>query len=636
MNIFQINKKWKWVYGFLTNKANMFFFKYKTILRTKSKTIFFYNLVYIFLLLLSYSLYFLSLEKCLEGQVLCSQKNRWIHKKLIEAIASAIIISFLLELILLKISSIINLIHISIVFCGFFIYSHGLDFYDHGLFNLIGLIAIIIIIIFFLLPLNCLIYLIKKKNFILILVFFLFLFFFILFYYYNIFTYLECKDWNKGLNNTYIENNENKYGCQIIIPKYCPYKVGKYFLDITKKAKIKCGNVKDAKNKLLKYSKSKNINENTTKIGFPLTNDRKITKVLPFVQHNLIDMDNKDFLKRIGKEKYPEVVIDFSENPLGKMNINVNFNESLSKERKKKEKNSKPYSNNIMILYFDSVSRSNAIRQLKLTLQFIEKFMSYKGNYNKKYPSENYHSFQFFKYHSFFRYTRGNYLKLFYGSDSSPKMIRIIKYLKENGYITAFSNDICMRESCSTSHKYSQNEISDHELILCDPNQKNTNSMVIKCLYDKINVKYQYEFGEQFWRKYNKNRRFLLLVNNDGHEGTLEIIKYDDEIIFNFLNSLFNDNMLKETTVLLLSDHGCPMPSLYYFYQFFKLEKYLPMFFILIADHKNNSYNKQYKYILENQQKLITPYDIYNNSKKTPYNYRGMSKLICLRNKKKK
>ena len=62
-----------------------------------------------------------------------------------------------------------------------------------------------------------------------------------------------------------------------------------------------------------------------------------------------------------------------------------------------------------MILYFDSVARSTGIRQLKKTLKFFEEFMPYKGKFNKKYPSENFHSFQFFKYHSFYMYTHGNY-----------------------------------------------------------------------------------------------------------------------------------------------------------------------------------------------------------------------------------
>ena len=266
--------------------------------------------------------------------------------------------------------------------------------------------------------------------------------------------------------------------------------------------------------------------------------------------------------------------------------------------------------------------------------------MPYKGKFNNKYPSENFHSFQFFK------------------------------YLKENGYITAFSNDMCLRDSCWMPHDMSKEEICDHELILCYPNMKSTNSMIKKCLYNKVNAGHQYEYGFQFWTKCIRGGEFLLIVNNDGHEGTLEILKYDDDIIFNFLNNLYNENFLKETTILLLSDHGCPMPSVYYFNSFFRLDKNLPMLYILTYDQKNVSYTKQYKNIYENQQKFITAYDIYNtilyliygkdyfkkydknfkiipksklgeqlfsriNPKRTPYYYKNMPTKTCIIIKKK-
>ena len=373
------------------------------------------------------------------------------------------------------------------------------------------------------------------------------------------------------MNNTYIENNFNIYSCQIKIPKFCPYKIGKYFFDFSKIFDIKCLNNSKSKINILKFSKSTNINNNTKKIGFPLTNKNIIclnrtnklrnSGVSFFTKLNLIDMENKIQLKKLGKENIPEIIIDYSKNLYGKLIINLNFNESLSKERKKFEKNTKPYSNNIMILYFDSISRSTSIRQLKKTLNFFEKFMNYRETYNINNPLENYHSFQFFKYHSFACCTSKNYRKLFYLNNN-----RITKYLKHNGYITGFSNDICAKDSCYIHHDLSIDEICDHEFILCDPNMKSTNSMLKRCLYDKINSYYQYEYGYQFWTKYKNNRKFLFIVNNDGHEGTLEVIKYDDNIIFNFLNILFNKNLLKDTSIILLSDHGCPMPSFYYFF----------------------------------------------------------------------
>ena len=155
-------------------------------------------------------------------------------------------------------------------------------------------------------------------------------------------------------------------------------------------------------------------------------------------------------------------------------------------------------------------------------------------------------------------------------------------------------------------------EIGDHELIICDPNKKSSNGLTKRCLYNKLVISHLYEFGKQFQRKYSLNRKLLIIASNDGHEGTLEILKYLDSTLFDFLNGLFNDNLLKDTSIFLLSDHGTAMPSPYYINNFFQYEKNLPMLYIICNDRKNISYQEQYKNIKNNQQILITAYDIYN------------------------
>ena len=430
--------------------------------------------------------------------------------------------------------------------------------------------------------------------------------------------YMNCDDWSKGLNNTYIENNKNKYSCDIIFPAICPYKIGKYIFDFSKMKGIKCKeNKQNTKDNLLHFSNYLYINENTKRIGFPLVNKSPLlllnnNSISKFVKERLVDMDNKKLVKEIYNDNYPEIIVDYTRNNYGELEINLNYNETLSKERKLLEKNSCPYSRNIIILYVDSVSRSYSIRQLKKTLQFFEQFMSYKGGFNPKFPQENFHSFQFFKYHSFQAYTKFNYPKIFYGNSAGENMVRITKYLKDNGYITSYINDICLREPTNMGHNMINDEICDHELIICDPNMSHVNSHLKRCLYNKLSTEQAYEYGSQFWEKYKNNRKFLTIATNDGHEGTLEILKYIDNILFNFLNKLFKENLFKDTTIFLLSDHGTGIPSPYYFNQFFQIERHLPMLYIICNDRKNIPYNIQYLNMNKNQQIIITGYDIYN------------------------
>jgi hypothetical protein len=238
--------------------------------------------------------------------------------------------------------------------------------------------------------------------------------------------------------------------------------------------------------------------------------------------------------------------------------------------------------------------------------------MLYKGAFHEKNPNEKFHSFQFFKYHSFLYHTPFNYPILFYGRSRNNSIVLITKYLKETGYVTCYSGEICDKDNTRTLHNLTNEEVYDHQFILCDPNKDHFCINTIRCLYQKQTIEHLYEYSNQFWRKYKDNRKFLSIVTNEGHEGTLEVLKYVDNIIFTFLNKLFNDNLLKDSSIFLLSDHGVGMPSIYYPYDFYKLEEQLPMLYIIINDRKNISYEGQYKYIHENQQTFISSYDIYN------------------------
>ena len=125
-------------------------------------------------------------------------------------------------------------------------------------------------------------------------------------------------------------------------------------------------------------------------------------------------MNNSIAIKSLNNS-IPEVSFDFTKNKIGDININLYFNQTLSDERMKLESNTQLYLNNILIVFIDSVSKANSQRQLKKIMKFFEKFMPYKGNNNPRFPSQNFHSFQFFKYHAHEFHTRGYYPVLFYG-----------------------------------------------------------------------------------------------------------------------------------------------------------------------------------------------------------------------------
>ena len=576
---------------------------------------------------LSYSLYFFSLEGCYIGEDFCSDRKKWIKLKVWEEIISAVIMTIIIQLIFFNKISKINIIHTVIIFPLFLLYSHGYEFPDHGYFNFFYFFAMLLLfnIIFF--PFDIIILLIIK-NVHKIIMYIYILFLIALFsgiYVHYIVILSNCNEWEKGLNNTSIENNKIKYGCQIRHPKFCVFKIFHNIQDFTKFKKKTCNNYRLANEKenLLKYSKSPYVDESSKLIGYPLTNkcpvcgldflfntDHLLRK---YFMNNIVDMEKEDILEKYYENNEPEIVIDFSNNNQGDMKIKVNFNKTLSEERKLLEEKSSPYSDNLLLIFIDSISRANSLRELKKTMKFFEKFMSYKGGINKKYPEENYHSFQFFKYYAFELFTAGNWPFLFYGqSKENNNKTLFTKYFKERGYVTCNANDFCDKENTRTYHNLTYEEIYDHQLIFCDPNNDGISTLTMRCLYGKQNIEHLFEYSEQFWSKYKNNRKLSSIITNHGHEGTLNILKYIDEPLSNFLNKLFDENLLKDSTVFLYSDHGACMPSIYYLTDFFSIEYTLPMLYILINDRKNMSYEEQYMYLHENQQTFITAFDIYN------------------------
>ena len=519
-------------------------------------------------------------------------------------------------LILYNRVSALNLIHFIIIFVFFYQYSHETLSEDHGYYNFVGFFSILWTFILLELIVHGIVVLMRSKyrHFIFIIVFIIILFIIII---YKL-DPLNCDEWPYGLNNTRLENDKNTYGCQIKIPKVCLFKILGDSQDISKITKLDCTvGKKDARKTLLESLTSPYVNFNTKKFGYPLTNKGEVGGLdgkdkwvlLNYTYQNMLDMDN--ITREI--EFWPEQVVDFRKNERGELNVNLIFNETLSNERKQLENNLIPYANNIMILYIDSVSRPCALRQLKKTMKFFEQFMSYQGGHHRKYPNENYHSFQFFKYHSFRMFTQGNYPILFYGNPIGDNdLVLITRYLKENGYVTNYCSDECKKDNTRTHHNFTQSEIYDHQMLLCDPNIILMNKPIKKCLYGNINSYHLYEYGKQFWTKYKDNRKFSALVTNDGHESTLEVLKYTDDIVYNYLTSLYDQNLLKDTTILMVSDHGTAIPSVYFLNDFFQIEGRLPMLFLLVNDRKNTSYYEQYYHIQKNQQTFVTGYDFYN------------------------
>ena len=169
------------------------------------------EIIGLFFFFFSYLYYYLSLEICLRGESKCSLLYEWQLDRVYQELKSCILMAFIFELIFYKLISKLHLFHFILIFLLFYIYSHGMVFEDHGFYNFIYFFIVTTLIMISIIPLNFLFCIIRKKKkipFIYSLSLIIIIYFFYFFIYIK---KLNCDDWGKGLNETFIMNNNSKY-----------------------------------------------------------------------------------------------------------------------------------------------------------------------------------------------------------------------------------------------------------------------------------------------------------------------------------------------------------------------------------------------------------------------------------------
>ena len=319
-------------------------------------------------------------------------------------------------------------------------------------------------------------------------------------------------------------------------------------LDFSKILNIKCEKRSSKEKNILIRNSNLKIKSQVKRIGYPITIGKKeeingepalySETLYEFVKNNLVDMDDKEKLNKLDENQKPEMIVDFSNNSYGKLEININIKDKLSKKRKLFEKED---SNNVLFLFMDNLSRVHFYRQYKKTKEYLKKFLAFEGYSNEIDKEQRYHGFEFLKYQKFNGATLQNALPMFSGVYYNYKntMISIAKDFKKNGYITCNVQDICHKELMSIRplKRYTYIEF-DHEYsaVSCDPNVykpgyglfNGDNSIFRKCLYGKESFDYALEYGKKFWATYKSNKRFLRIVCTYSHEYSYEKAKYID------------------------------------------------------------------------------------------------------------
>ena len=586
--------------------------------------------LFLLLYIISVILYYNSILGCPYNQIMCLSYigKKFLFERAWLCLYCSYIIGWIFNFFMLKYIHFSFIIFLTIFYLiNFFLFT-GSDLYKHGIYNTIVMCIVIPFSFLFNLVLISICNSFKKYN---IKKGFIILFCLILpIAYFNIKPYFDCYDWGNGLLNTRLatkeESRKDNNLCYFETPKFCYKKMFDNIFDISKYIFLKCEKQdKNARNILLKY-KDKSFAK-TMNFAYPiLLHLQKEENVIYNFQKKSIDLmyDLDNMSEEQKKLPPPEVTLHFDKKGNGRVNISVKRNETLVNERKKlfEEKKNNIKFDNILFLYFDALSRNHFLKKLKKTKKLLENYY-YKNPKKLKGKS----SFQFFKYNNLGTYTNINIVPMFYGTTNGKSLIDLFK---NNGFITAQTNDLCSRELYTleySNYNVLKTNYSDHEHfgLFCDPNYmevkspysifKGPYSIKRRCLYGKDVGEYIFEYGKSFLEAYKDVPKFLRLAINDGHESTIEVIKYMDEPVYKFLEYYLENHFTEKSLIIITSDHGQNMPDLN---DLLKSddnikEKTLGTLFLILPDQNENNINLFNSTAINiNEQRFLTPYDIHD------------------------
>ena len=587
----------------------------------------------IYLMLISFSLYQKSLKGCNFDESTCLEADniKKFYKHGFKLFQCSLIVGFILLLIFYNLISIFIQIPFIATYAYYFYTYQGVDLKNHGIYNSI-LLTIVSFIIFlcylYFFKLFKFLYKHKIRQFFLLLLSLLSPLFVI---YYSVIE-IECHNFYRGLNGLEISQKESENSCYLPKPNFCTIKLFDNIFDLSRivylikkgippipyisnylyNKDLYCINRDNSKSVFYEHAnRKKRLNKFGFNLSFPDTSIfdfKKHSRVGKFhykVFNRIYDYDKriKKYNNSLNRKKRanPEVVVHFNnETDKGTLTMELRQDKRLIYKRRKLAAKFKVRYDNILFIFIDAVSKNHFRRKFPLTSNLLSKYLMTDLNNDNKNIENNITAFQFLKYNNFRPSTQVNIIPMFYGeSMKSQKGTSLIKYFKEKGYITGGSENICHRELFLLEQDKNKKvvfESFDHEnfAMFCDPNYNPPNnrvslfkglfSMMRRCLYGKDTFDWVFDFGYKFLEKYKNERKFLRLGFIDGHEGTMEAIKYLDNSLYSFLDFYIKNYFTNSTAIFIASDHGENMISIHHLLNSdeFLYERTLGTFFLLL------------------------------------------------------
>ena len=176
------------------------------------------------------------------------------------------------------------------------------------------------------------------------------------------------------------------------------------------------------------------------------------------------------------------------------------------------------------------------------------------------------------------------------------------------GYVTATGEEYLRLPDTFAKYGYKSSP-TDHYLRPLFLTGEHVNGNLV-CTKKMPSAKHMLDYATQFANTYKQNNYLGVFWSNSYSHNIENSPTLIDTDIFNFFTNLNETGVLNNTFIFFLSDHGTRYGKMRVPYESYYDER-LPMLFIWVPYNFKKLHINAYNSFILNQNRLVTPYDIY-------------------------
>ncbi|KAL4239990.1 hypothetical protein ACF0H5_000786 [Mactra antiquata] len=298
--------------------------------------------------------------------------------------------------------------------------------------------------------------------------------------------------------------------------------------------------------------------------------------------------------------------------------------------KKKKYKKSGKQSYNVLVFGLDTVSRSNAFREIPKTVEFLK---------------SNLGAFDFHGYMKTGDNTFPNLVTLLTGRQAFSDELPAINYNEDHfdefpliwknfsakDYVTLYAEDMPHMNTFNLEKMGFKDVPTDHYMrpywlawhsmyslrkyksgvalgMLNYDFMKSRVEQYTMCAGDIPNYIAHLRYLKQFIGTYSKEKKFMFSFITELAHNNNNLLHLSDNDLRNFFEELNHNKEFANTILIVFSDHG---PKTGDMFLTARLEKSLPMLFVVLPETLQKQYPRIVQNLNANQKRLTTHYDLY-------------------------